>query len=211
MPADDHNWNYSDDSGHGPSNWHRYYPAGKQQSPINILVDFCELHQSGCSSCNSTSGQLAHQLERDLHLDDATLAHSNYQHWQQQRRSHLDSLGNEDEQQYYASDQTGGSRSPSCVSEKSAGSDAVQAEGKMSANNCIALWKSKKSTSPLQVRNHQANQQSRRNTRYCVTNKKIFLGYPRFLNSLKLSNTGHGWQVDMPRELASHTRKYARA
>lgn len=45
------------------------------------------------------------------------------------------------------------------------------------------------------------------NTRHCVSRKKIFLGYPRYLNTMQLCNTGHNWQVNLPSELAAHTRK----
>lgn len=45
------------------------------------------------------------------------------------------------------------------------------------------------------------------NTRHCVSRKKIFLGYPRYLNAMQLCNTGHNWQVNLPPEIATHTRK----
>lgn len=48
----------------------------------------------------------------------------------------------------------------------------------------------------------------RQNTRHCVSTRKIFLGYPRHLNQVRLCNTGHGWQLSLPDELAEHTREY---
>lgn len=45
------------------------------------------------------------------------------------------------------------------------------------------------------------------NTRHCESRKKIFLGYPRYLNTMQLCNTGHNWQVNLPPEIATHTRK----
>lgn len=46
------------------------------------------------------------------------------------------------------------------------------------------------------------------NTRHCVSKKKMFLGYPRYLNTMQLCNTGHNWQVNLPPELANHTCKF---
>ncbi|KAG9510179.1 Carbonic anhydrase 7 [Fragariocoptes setiger] len=48
-------------------------------------------------------------------------------------------------------------------------------------------------------------EQHRNHVRYHVSNKKIFLGYPRCLNNLRIMNTGHAWQVDIPREIGPHT------
>lgn len=45
------------------------------------------------------------------------------------------------------------------------------------------------------------------NTRHCVSKRKIFLGYPRYLETVQLSNTGHNWQVDIPPEIGLNTRK----
>lgn len=45
------------------------------------------------------------------------------------------------------------------------------------------------------------------NTRFVATKRKLFLGYPRFLHSMQLCNTGHGWQVSLDEHLAEHTRK----
>lgn len=46
---------------------------------------------------------------------------------------------------------------------------------------------------------------SEQNTRHCVSNKKLFLGYPRYMSNIQLCNTGHSWQINIPPELARHT------
>lgn len=42
---------------------------------------------------------------------------------------------------------------------------------------------------------------------YRQSHKKIFLGYPRSLNNLHVTNTGHGWQINIPNEIGQHTRR----
>lgn len=192
-------WDYLDDTGRGPSEWSKFYPAGKLQSPINIQVDYCALHQSSCGNCSPENHrQLSERIENGLRLGRESGPQQQPQ--QSARRHHLDSVGNDND-----------SDDPH--------ESAKGEHNERLASDCLNLWKNKKlSNSPLQMRNAHAQQQQqqsdrltkperRQNTRFCVTNKKIFLGYPRFLNTVKLSNTGHGWQVEMPPELACHTRK----
>lgn len=44
-------------------------------------------------------------------------------------------------------------------------------------------------------------------TRFCTSKRKLFLGYPRYLDKIRLENTGHNWQVNIPPELSLHTCK----
>lgn len=207
MPAHDSHWNYSDDSGQGPSEWAKFYPTGKLQSPINILVDYRDLHQSACNNC--APDKQAKRLEQSLQLGGEP-DNERPPPASTGRRPHLDSLGNDTE----SDDRT--------LCDSPDESNRSPAAPRL-ANDCLTIWRSKKLASPIQARKahlqqqqqhdseqqqrQQKQQQQQQNTRYCVTNKKIFLGYPRFLNTISVCNTGHSWQVDMPRELAQHTRK----
>lgn len=197
-----HRWNYSDDDALGPSEWPKYFETGSSQSPINIIVDHCYLHRhslgpaKGGAGATTKASTLHEQLERRLAV----------------RGERLDSAVGHD-------DDDDANRAPSRRPEP-----AERSPSSSSHNSSVSTDSTTSNDSPLETskrrqhhhHDHHHNQRQMetarhaQNTRYCATNKKIFLGYPRYLNSVALSNTGHGWQVDMPSELACHTSKFAR-
>lgn len=63
------------------------------------------------------------------------------------------------------------------------------------------------SASPSPSGQPEGAKSQEQDTRYVITKRKLFLGYPRFLHSMQLCNTGHGWQVSLAEQLAEHTRK----
>lgn len=184
----EYNWGYSNDS-HGPSEWPKYYQAGELQSPINILIDLCDLHLSTCCGC-----ALSEQWQSDLNIskknrDRDKILHTNH------RRAHLDSIGNDEDDAHQRSPSTSSTGSGQTAGHSSPDIDQYRANERHKVINCAKM------------RRH-AGQVQTQNTRYCRTNKKIFLGYPRYLSSMQLCNTGHAWQINLPPELAHHTRMY---
>lgn len=116
-----------------------------------------------------------------------------------QGRHHLDSQGEEAHR-----------RSPSANSRASTDTSTdselferrTGSAGSFSASLDSDLGSSPCSPSPVAPLDKQHQQ-----TRFVVSKRKLFLGYPRYLHSMQLCNTGHGWQVDLPAELAEHTRE----
>lgn len=201
--AGDDNWGYAPDHSVAPDQWPKYYATGAYQSPINILVDHCErLKGSTCCHSRPLDEQCpATRLRDSLQVTPAAA----------KRRSHLDSAG---EDQRHVNGSSGSSSKSSSPSQHFYGQDDYDEDehenSSGSARDC-------KETNSNNNNNNNDNQINRcyqkqavlqQNTRFCVSHKKIFLGYPRYLSTMQLCNTGHGWQVNLPGELATHTRKY---
>lgn len=133
------------------------------------------------------------------------------------RRSHLDSVG-EDEREHERSLSTSSAGSSTSTgrdemfSSESGNDDDSDEKTTIQDNQCHAALEDarKRRTSNKQcnrLEHHQKHYQQQQNTRYVVSLRKVFLGYPRFMNTMQLFNTGHNWQVNLPNELANHTRK----
>jgi len=196
-----HDWNYhEDDPTHGPHHWaHQYPDVGQAQSPIDIQIDYSDLqrHQDQvCCSCD--------RLPLHKGLQGLTIGHSNSgQPGGWSKESDGDPKRNEG----------GGSTGGQCNSEDDGClANARLAEGRngLSAAEGEHLAREQSKCERLNEKKDSIRESEgeRQRTRYCATNKKLFLGYPRYLDSIRLSNTGHAWQVDMPQELGQHTRKY---
>lgn len=192
-----HRWGY--DSGQpevaGPNEWPKHYKVGKHQSPIDITVCDCLLLPVGgrdrdreplqnlhtCCLSNNQLNSLSSSLETKVRIDayESSNKHgSQHQQRQQQHsRQHLTTADNDPEDRR---------RSQSSSSRSSADS-AIQ---QLMLNN-----EDKASCYPNQ------------RTRYCFTNKKIFIGYPRYIEAVPLCNTGHSWQINIPADLSVHTCK----
>lgn len=183
-------WTYDDnDSSVGPSKWGKLYKAGRHQSPINILVEPNYLALKSATCC---AGEVSDKLK----LMQIEVRNAN--------RAHLNSTGEEARHPKFRPSTSGHSSACSSSNRSSPtqnsssdydydDDDDLRSDSQMfKEKNCLGK-------SRLQMQEQ--------NTRFCVTNKKIFLGYPRYLNSLQLTNTGHSWQINLPPELEVHTRK----
>lgn len=196
------NWNYDDLSPKGPRNWPKYCETGERQSPINIITS--DLYQSlaQVTCCNGRLICRDDQQQRDhKHIGDTTTTttsnnNNNNNHLtngnqlrqvqlQQQhhsyRRPHLDSIG-EDERDDDNDDDHKWPKSG--------------AHNNTRHRQVIARESSR--SKPYEKADEQL-------TKYCASKRKLFLGYPRYLDKIKIDNTGHNWQVNIPAELSTHT------
>lgn len=182
-----HNWGYTEDL-IGPDEWPKHFKTGQYQSPINILLpDCCDRFGQQQSCCKRDeiheTRRLPERMRLALRLSD-------------KRRVHLDSEGETHQRSSSASSSASGSRSPvGRESEEDERSDDERESFESSKRRCKQLQLQQQKMCQVQ------------NTRRLVSHKKIFLGYPRYLSSMSLCNTGHNWQVNLPPELATHTRK----
>jgi hypothetical protein len=202
-PEQPAHWNYSDDDALGPNGWPKHFGAGDSQSPINIIVDHCYLNACSSKTRPCESGRLHEQLGNKLAIGRAAA-----------RRDHLDSAGDDtNDSQYNELDNENQlnvhqeRRSPSTSSNNSSVFSNDDAGQLVAAHSPSHRHHHHHHHHHPHLEHGSSNRLQ--NTRYCGTNKKVFLGYPRYLNSVRLSNTGHGWQIDIPPELAYHTRKFA--
>lgn len=188
--SDHHNWGYSNDA-LGPDQWSKHYKTGERQSPINILVSDCNsiLHSTCCTQLNT-------QLQ-DKFKDNLKISARDKQP-EIKRRQHLDSTGG---------DYRDSSSSPLSFSSNSNTSSPSPSSSSSSSSSSYSTRPTDEDSDEYDKSQADFHNKSRQNTRKCVSNKKIFLGYPRYLNSMQLCNTGHNWQVNLPPELATHTRK----
>lgn len=223
-------WNYRDDDPvRGPSKWAHQFPGvGKAQSPIDIQLDVWELqrHQSQRAKCSCALklDPCAPPAPQRRQLDNRQQVAAG------KRRDHFDSTGGElDEELGARSSSRSSSDSWANFSHSSAFSSPSpspspdghrqqtlvqhsnhhrrhhhQNKFEIESSKQFAPTKTTTTTTTIST----TKQREQQNTRFCATNKKLFLGYPRYLNSIKLRNTGHAWQIDLPAELAEHTREY---
>lgn len=186
-------WDYDEQNSlTGPSEWNKLYKTGQHQSPINILID------ANCLALKSTTCCINSRLDLITLSDNSHNQKQNGHH-----RAHLDSVGEE---------ARAGALSPSSSGISSNRSSPTQTSGSDFEDNGFDDG-DRYDVSRDKFRRHRCagkgHSAQRQNTRFCLSNKKIFLGYPRYLNSLELNNNGHSWQVTLPPELGKHTRKYA--
>lgn len=191
-------WNYDESSGRGPSKWSKHFVTGNRQSPINIITS--DLYQS-ISKLTCCNGQLIEsnydQTQNELTLLNEQLSsfkmgqannnnsNNNKIKFGSNRRAHLDSIG-EDERD-----------------DPDSGRMSTPENGNDNYNN---LFEQQNLTNE---QNGKTNLESgsKQKTRYFTSRRKLFLGYPRYLDKMKIENTGHNWQVNIPPELSLHTRK----
>lgn len=198
-------WGYSK-----PDEWCKRYPVGKNQSPINILVsNYDQIVQSTC--CNSISQHKHHHHHHGQHIITermASLCLTNgkpetlrpQKVWpDQQRRTHLDSVGCDDH--HLRSSSTCSSVSAMSGASGSSCPPSPAAQNYEDSDSSDSAFPTATATGVDQGDNQKLVQR----TRFCTSNHKIFLGYPRYLSSMQLCNTGHSWQVSLPEELTSHT------
>lgn len=191
-----------------PDQWPEHFAVGKQQSPINILVGAWCRHCSPAtakSACcrgvvmdRSSAQALAAKFRDQTALNRA------------HRRSHLDSVGEEEDRAHQRSSST--SSAGSSASGSSSGSPSrLHDEGSESGDSneslCNRCADREDRKSRLSKCQHKLSHSRLQNTRHVVSLRKLFLGYPRFMNTMQVCNTGHNWQVSLPNELANHTRK----
>jgi len=185
-----------------PEQWGKHYRTGALQSPINIQLGGCERHLEAtrCRCRADSASGLADELAGALRVAPEAAAAC------ERRRAHLNWAGEEEEER-----RRPGSQSAALSSSSSPVSQAGDSDEDSGAD----LHDSRRATPIGRASNraqgrHPTNcppSAGRQNTRFCTSAKKIFLGYPRYLDSVQICNTGHGWQVNVPPELATHTRK----
>lgn len=199
-------WGYTPDQ-LSPDQWPKHFPVGKQQSPINILVG------SRCRHCSPATAKsaccrgvvMARASSQALAAKFRDQAALNRPH----RRSHLDSVGEDEGRAHQRSSSASSAGSSGSASASPSRLDEGSSESGDSAeslcNRCADREDRKSRLSKCQ---HKLLSHSRlQNTRHVVSLRKLFLGYPRFMNTMQVCNTGHNWQVNLPNELANHTRK----
>lgn len=173
-------WSYrQEEGGLGPDEWPKYYRTGKRQSPIDITVCECLL-ASVCAGRQHTccSEHLEHNLPNSFR-DKIQINAKQSAHG----RKHSNSLNDDSDDQR---------RSVSPASSSASSRISSQDPGNDSNREAVA-------ETQITYKNQR--------TRYCLTNKKLFIGYPRYISAVPLSNTGHSWQINIPAELSAHTRK----
>lgn len=221
------NWGYSNDL-IGPEEWPKYFRTGQHQSPINILVDNCEQAASQSTCCQQLD---RHQQNKSAPTHEARQLHDRLRDTLQvsgHRRAHLNSTG-EDHHRSSSTSSSGSqnSFSPNNRYNSNTSSDCDDEDNNNNNNQAEVQEKAAKASHnkhgerkqycPSDALEVQRDNKQRaggtccltqvQNTRHCVSRKKIFLGYPRYLNTMQICNTGHNWQVNLPPELANHTRK----
>lgn len=206
MPSESVSWGYTSGDKHalGPDEWPRHFRAGSHQSPIDIRVDVC------CTGGNQPLASCACASLAETMRRHATLAPQQTDSPKpvapvRRRREHLDSLLDESER----CDSTP-SPTPHAAKQLQANDKrrTVSRTSSSSGNSSdVDELASSTSTSPSPGGGCNTQRRPQQNTRLCATNKKIFLGYPRYVNTMQLCNTGHAWQLNLPEELADHTRK----
>lgn len=197
-------WNYDDTTDRGPSKWPRLFGAGQRQSPIDIRTT-----TSATSELTCCQGRLlAHDAEQGL--SGLKLASSPPNRRHHHHRRHLDSIG-EDNNNNNQDPINTNSPSPDDgewtkdLHERSGSalSDSSGAPASPSPDQLTRAWAGTGGTDPMHKHKHQHQQ----NTRYLISKRKLFLGYPRFLAQVELVNTGHAWQVNIPAAIGQHTRE----
>lgn len=204
-----------------PEKWPQYFEAGEQQSPINILLNTCR----HCSNATG-SGNRGSTCCRGTLIDKTQNIASLTSKFREQtalnrppRRSHLDSVGEEEREhgRSLSASSAGSSESSSSAGRddtfsSESGNDDSDEKTAIDNGQCQRRLNSKQCNRLEHHHNmkhhHHQQQQQLQNTRYVVSLRKVFLGYPRFMNTMQLFNTGHNWQVNLPNELANHTRKF---
>lgn len=161
------------------------------QSPINIIVPDChQLIESTCCKCQQSKASVNSVL---------TSKHNGkVQIKTEGRRAHLDSTGEE------RSSSSLSSPIESPVQQTDEYDDEDVSEDDNLRND---ISKRQVADEHQKIVHHRRHESDKQKTRFCRSNKKIFLGYPRYLQQLRLTNTGHGWQADIPIELSCHTCK----
>lgn len=204
-----HEWTYDDNDECGPKEWPKYYKTGDHQSPINILIDPQSASYHAITCC---AGRLKETLQ--IITNDSNKRNHDSRHQQSHAiyRTHLDSIGehpNGDDYNNCESSSPPGSTTSSNRSSPTQASGSDYFDEDDSSNGEKDDGYSGQNKKNKKCNNGQKKQifRIRQNTRFCISNKKMFLGYPRYLNSMELENTGHSWQVTLPKELTTHTRK----
>lgn len=219
-----HKWSYDDQDECGPNKWSKYYRTGEHQSPINILVDAHRVSHQAVTCC---AGRLKESLKLVTNDNIEIKARDLRQQHRPVYRRHLDSIGedsqaNNNDNSSNNSNSSSPSGSASSSASSSNRSSPMQAESSgdffdddvdfnnIADNNNIDDGYSGQNDKSSRRKCSKKNLtiKLRQNSRFCISNKKIFLGYPRYLNSMELQNTGHSWQVSLPEELSAHTRKF---
>lgn len=207
-----------------PEQWNKFYKVGSRQSPIDILVEQCDLHQHNhnhhqLQNCYEHN-QLPKQLKNNLNINGSNQGQPRQQHIVR-TRIHLDSSGEQDNEHL---------RSPSTSSNGSSSANSSPSHSRNGFNNDEDLYYNDGDGNADRNNNNNDDDDGRRTTggannklaghrglgkrqeleqrtRRCISNKKIFLGYPRYLSSMRLCNTGHNWQINLAPEISAHTRK----
>lgn len=178
-------WSYSKDQGSvGPDEWPKYYQTGNRQSPIDVTVCECLLSSIWFGRKHTCcSDHLAHSLSSASLKDRKRLGVNDEKPRNTHGRKHSDSVNDDSDDQR---------RSISPASCSSSSHDL---------SNCNKEQGEEESFAELHVTYPSQK------TRYCFTSRKIFIGYPRYISAVPLSNTGHSWQLNIPAELSAHTSK----
>lgn len=220
-----HQWNYHDeDPLRGPKQWAKQYPSvGQAQSPIDIQVDYCDLqsHQQQVNCCcNDNIISTLDEQMKQVNIKQQNKKHQLQQQQQQRNhlRPHLGSTGefelDEEEEEDDDNDFDNEYNDNNAADNHHHRTTSISSNKTFSKSNHSHQHdhhQEQRNNTNNNNNNNNKQQQKQigdiQNTRYCATNKKIFLGYPRYLNNIKLCNTGHAWQIDMPPEVAQHTCK----
>lgn len=180
-------WNYDASSAKGPQGWSKYYETGERQSPINIVTS--ELYQSlaNVTCCN---GRLLCHDQDHKHLVDKTTTTTTASN-NNNNNNHLTN-GNQirqvQPQHHY--------RRPHL--------DSIGEDERDDDANSWAHNNTRSHRQPIS-RNSRLHEKGEQLTKYCASKRKLFLGYPRYLDKIRVHNTGHNWQVNIPAELSVHT------
>lgn len=187
--ASNYHWNYDPDG--GPDDWPNHYPVGKYQSPINIIVG-CDPSQLSASCCCESSESTGQESSRSESLD---LEHRisrlkvHEREGNHRKRVHLNSI---------EEDEGSSSSTESCEHHHHHLDNELSTSGASKSHTTFT-------STLVSTGRKRCEGMHVQNTRHCVTNKKIFLGYPRYMNSMKLCNTGHNWQINFAPEIKANT------
>lgn len=182
-----HRWGYNEQPGVvGPKDWPKHYTVGKNQSPIDITVCDCLL---------STIGGRVREPLKNLHtccLSNNQLINLSTSLETKVRLDTYESTKRRSSQQYHR---------------QLLGTHDNDPDDRRRSSSSSSRSSVDSTTQQLQLNEDKASCYKNQRTRYCITSKKIFIGYPRYISAVPLSNTGHSWQIDIPVDLSAHTCK----
>lgn len=215
-------WNYDDQTKFGPKNWPKLYPTeGLRQSPINIIVNQDDKFNSTC--CH---GRILTNSQSNNRMITTTNINSTRQFNDQDvdlnrlrlnstTRKHLDSTGQELRTTSPDSGRpSNDSYSDTNNSDRSATNSPQQTQlqpikHKQHSNQYeLDSNNNNNDNNYSKIKTKNNDSLSHQETRFCISKRKLFLGYPRYLDMVALENNGHAWQANIPSQISQHTRKF---